>query len=392
MPKRNPPRPPPPPAGADPVGRDRLRPVAAFLRPLLLGAPRRHGRLTLWPLRRPDPTRVGGPPAPPPFLLLAEALAAGEVRVTEAGGPGGAGRLRVRSRSAAPVLVLLGELLRGARQDRAATASVLVPPHAELALDVARVDVEARDERPPARRRGGGVPPVRSESLLARALRRELARQGTAARARHGRRAADPARLREAVARRLAAEGVDAPTRSAAALRGRHAGALAVARRAFPPQPAQVGFVAAVDGVVVGLEALGRPDELAAALPALVESYALDALAPPGAVGDVARRPPVGEVGPRPDTALAPGRFESPEPFLAAVQAARGEAAPSPGAGEDWRLASRAVRAAALVVDDAVVHVAAFPVGGESHGAAGGEAHGAPGDPTRGAGDPGRYS
>lgn len=349
------------PPGAGGAGAPSPSPLRTLLAPLRLGPPAVHRGLTLWPLRLPRPEEAPAPPAPPPSLLLGEALASGDAVLTEASASGRVGRVRLENRSAEAVVVLFGELLRGAKQDRTATASFRVPAFAAAELDVACVE-EGRWDPCGVAAHAGLWRFARSEALLPQALRRGLERRVAEARGRHGRFVADQDALWGVVGARLAREGVAAPTGSVAALRRHHAGALAAARRAFVPQPEQVGFVAAIGSAVVGLEVLGRPEEFAAALPSLVEAYVLDALAAPGphgAAGGLAGvRPPA---PPRPDAALAPGRFEAPEPFLSALQTAPGDAVPSLGEGQDWRFASRSVRACALVLGDAVVHASGFP-------------------------------
>ena len=341
-----------------PGGREHASPVHALRGALRLGPPRQHGPLTLWPLLCARSARPPLARRAPPCLLLAEALYAGQAEVSELRPRPIVDRLRVVNRARWPLLILFGEMLRGARQDRVATASFLVPARREAEIGVACVEAG----RWGSGRAGPGAEPerlARSESLLAQALRCRLEQGLRVARLACGGFAADQTDLWQAVAARLAREGVMAPTGTAAALRTRHAAWLAGARRAFPPQADQRGFVAAIGSAVAGLEVLGGVQELAAALPALVEAYALDA----GAARSEAEEPP--RRAPRPDVLLAaaggPARFEAPEPFLSALLQTEVRAAPSGAAGEDWRLLSPRVRGCALTLGEAVMHLSAFP-------------------------------
>jgi len=70
---------------------------------------------------------VHGPSAPGPVpLTLQEALANGSVRVNETGN---VNELEVENRGAAEVFIQSGEIVKGGRQDRALTASLILPPH-----------------------------------------------------------------------------------------------------------------------------------------------------------------------------------------------------------------------------------------------------------------------
>ncbi len=80
-----------------------------LLKGLRRGEPRTTGPLTLVPL-------FGGRPAPA-YVLAEDAIASGTLEVGELGG-GVVPRLAVRNRGSEPVLILEGEHLSGARQDR----------------------------------------------------------------------------------------------------------------------------------------------------------------------------------------------------------------------------------------------------------------------------------
>src|SRR5947207_916214 len=67
----------------------------------------------------------GSAPGPVP-LTLQEALANGSVRVNETGN---VNEPEVENRGAAEVFIQAGEIVKGGRQDRALTASLILPPH-----------------------------------------------------------------------------------------------------------------------------------------------------------------------------------------------------------------------------------------------------------------------
>ena len=88
-----------------------------------------HGPLHLFPLVSGSSTEDG-------LALLAEALEDESVRAEELNEGGSVPELRVVNRGSAPVLILEGDELIGAKQNRVVNSSVLVPAGAELILPV----------------------------------------------------------------------------------------------------------------------------------------------------------------------------------------------------------------------------------------------------------------
>src|SRR5262249_27189039 len=92
--------------------------VQALPRSLGVGEPIHSGPLGLVPI-------FGGRPAPE-YDLAAEAMKADTLRVAESR-DGGVARIEALNRGRRPVLLIEGELLDGAAQDRVLNVSVLLP-------------------------------------------------------------------------------------------------------------------------------------------------------------------------------------------------------------------------------------------------------------------------
>src|SRR5687768_1685391 len=106
----------------------------ALLRALELGIPiplSAHG-LALVPIHRKDPSSLAA-------SLLAEALGHGEAMVTEVG-QGQVNTVRVEHRGLAPLLLLDGEEVIGAKQNRVFNASFLVAPGSTVEVPVSCVE------------------------------------------------------------------------------------------------------------------------------------------------------------------------------------------------------------------------------------------------------------
>jgi len=308
-------------------------PVSELLGCVHLAPRQSHKSLGLWPVVLPEGTQPPGPD----YVLLADALAAGTLRVEEVGG-GSVPKVRATNRGAKPVLFLFGEEIVGAKQNRAANASFLIAPHSTEVVDVSCVEAGRWDSQ----HRGGFAP---SSVVLGSRLR-----EGMAARVAHARRAgagfdASQGEVWRDIDQVMAFSGTRSPTSAYADVRRDRASELDDLCAAFRCVPRQVGFVATVGDVVTGVELIGRPEVFARAFDRLLRAHAVDATI-------------AGLVRGRKHGATSP--FAAPEDLLEALRQAEWMRGPSLGMGEDARLQSETLTGCALLCGG-VVHLTAFP-------------------------------
>ena len=98
--------------------------IIAALDQLELGSPITAANLTMYPLLLPEESAPG-------YLTLDEALAAGLASVTEVSESGSVPELLVKNGAAKPVLILDGEELVGAKQNRIVNLTILVAAAAD---------------------------------------------------------------------------------------------------------------------------------------------------------------------------------------------------------------------------------------------------------------------
>jgi hypothetical protein len=115
----------------------------------------------------------------------------------------------------------------------------------------------------------------------------------------------------------------------------------------FKPHPGQVGFIAAIDGKIIGCDIFGPKSVIPKVYAKLLRGYILDAL----------DRALVGDKASPPRKALTP---EEVGRFLKKVAQCKKEEFKSVGEGHDVRLGSRSLNGFALVNNGEVIHVAAF--------------------------------
>jgi len=312
-----------------------LSPIAELLGRLALAPRQTHKALTLWPLvLREDALAFDGPV----YVPLSRALEDGTLQIDELDKGGSVPLVRVSNRGAHDVLFLFGEEIRGAKQNRIANASFLVPARSDLEIDVSCVEQGRWGRR-------GQAGFAASREIVSQGMRRKMSRSVSESRRRGGRFDANQSEVWQEIGSRLSQSHTTSATDSYEDyVRSRRAD-LAELLAAFRPLERQVGFLALIADEIIGLEAIGRPEVFAEQFEGLVRSYAVDAIDPPR--------------GPRVHERRAPGA-ESPEAFLAALGRAPAERAPSLGLGDDLRIEGEGVAGCALVAGP-VIHLTAFP-------------------------------
>lgn len=305
-------------------------PWLARLAGLTLGTPRRHGSLCVYPL-------LGANQGTNTYCLLEDALLAGTLTVEETEMGGTVPTLRLTNTGAERVLLLDGEELVGAKQNRIVNTSVLVDAHTTLSLPVTCVEA-GRWRQDTAQFASGG------SHYNARGRQKKVA-EVSASLARSGRAEANQDRVWSDISDKLSRMAVPAPTNALHEVTRTYAGDLETYQNALgTSEPGQVGALFALGRDLVGLDCFDQARTLAALLPKLVASYALDALeertseaAPPVPVAaDWLTR-------------------------LAEAEAVRHAAV---GLGEDLRLSGPHVAGAALEFGGAALHLSAFAASG----------------------------
>jgi hypothetical protein len=298
---------------------------------LNIGAPAGAAGLTLLP--------VSGTEPGPGYLTAAQASAQGTLSIGELGG-GQVPQLVVRNLGDLPMLLLDGEHLEGAMQDRVLNVSVLAAPRHDTVIPVSCVE----------RGRWGTVGAqtgfVVGDDIAYTELRAMKARSVSLAQRLAERRDADQGEVWNDVERKRAQIGAQASRtgKMRDAYDDRRADVERI-RAAFPaPAHGQTGVLAVTDRHVLALDLFDRPETLASVWDRLVRGYAVDALT-------------VSEPPERSDDEQAA------HGFLALVGAPDNEVTSHEGVGLgiDVLITSPTTVTNALTWDDAVIHLAAFP-------------------------------
>jgi hypothetical protein len=232
-----------------------------------------------------------------------------------------------------PVLVLDGEELIGAKQNRTANVTILAPAGKTLRVPVTCVEAGRWRDQGRAFATSPQVHFSRGRASKMASVSGSLRRTGT--------HQANQGEVWDEIANKCDRMGVQAPTSAMQDVYETHRTRVEDYVGAFQAEPEQTGAVFAIGEKIEGLELFDCQPTLAEMLPKLIRSYAIDAVESIGAQ----RCNPTAESAGVFLGRLLSGEFET----YAAV-----------GEGTEVRLSAPGVIAGGLVAEGRVVHLAAF--------------------------------
>jgi hypothetical protein len=269
------------------------------------------------------------------YLTLDEAIAGGWAEITEVSDAGQVSELKVVVKGNKAVLLVDGEELIGAKQNRVLNLTILVPAPSTTPIPVSCVE----SGRWRHRSRAFESSP-RAQFAEGRAAR---VQEVTGSLLGVGHRQSNQGEVWNLIAKKSARFGAISDTAAMSAVFEKVGGSLEGFVAAFPPVEHQVGAVFVIHGQPVGLELFDAASTWRKLSPKLVRSYAMDAL-------DHAR-----------DAAGPMASPDLPNQFAGAVASSPTAAFPAAGEGQDVRLTGAAIAGAALVARGRAVHISAFP-------------------------------
>jgi hypothetical protein len=204
------------------------------------------------------------------YVVLDEALAREWVEITESSDAGQVPELKVVNRGDLAVLLLDGEELLGAKQNRVLNLTILVPPRHSSIIPVSCVE-SGRWRRTS----NSFISAPRTQFAEGRAAKM---RQVTSSLLASGVRRSDQQAVWSVIAEKSSRLGAVSETAAMSAMYEQVGHSLEDFVAAFPPVDRQVGAVFHVNGRLAGLELFDAPSTWRKLSPKLVRSSALDAL------------------------------------------------------------------------------------------------------------------
>ena len=301
--------------------------IDAF-RSVTFGRERRFRNLTVIPIFREEE-------GCPDYVTLDEALRKGWAEITEVSDGGQVSELKIIVNGAAPVLLIDGEELIGAKQNRVLNLTILAPAQCATVIPVSCVESGRW-------RRTSKSFSSSSRTQFAEGRAAKM-RQVTASLSTGGHRASDQHDVWCRIAEKSDRLNAPSDTSAMSAMFEKVSIGLDEFVSAFTPLERQVGAVFYINDEPAGLELFDAGDTWRKLSGKLVRSFAVDAIERQGS-------PP------------AP-RLPAPAVFVAAIASSAASSFAAAGEGDDVRFSGASIAAAALVARGRVIHLSAFPVG-----------------------------
>ena len=269
------------------------------------------------------------------YRTLGEALAAAEVAITEISASGSVPELMVVNRGDHPVLLIDGEELAGAKQNRVLNTSILLKETSQTRIPVSCTEQGRWAYASKNFSESGNVMAYKSRSRKARSVHDELEKSGT----HHS----NQGEVWEGIAELQAKAGSHSPTSAMHDIFKAREEDLRQCDDIFKPVPNQVGILVFIAGQPAGVDLVSLHPAYARLHPKLVRSYTLEGLLD-------SRK-----------TTVAPETIpDRARQFLDEIGAADEHPFPSVGHGADHRFKGKALAGSVLVHQNEVIHAAFF--------------------------------
>lgn len=304
----------------------------AMLLTLRVGEPGEFRNLKVFPIFSSYPVVNG-------YTLLDDAVKTGKFVVKEVSEAGSVPNLKVINQLDEDVLILDGEALVGAKQNRIVNTTIIIGKMKEVVIPVSCVE-QGRWRYSRSNFRSGDAP-------LYSALRMKKSRSVTESLRADMSFRADQNEIWDDIAEKSVRFSVNSDTHDMHDIYKDREEELKKYEESFNPEPGQTGFVAVINNEVVGCDIFGRKNILPRVYKKLLKGYILDALD-----RNVKNRETASK---KEDNAK-----EKAELFLDGLKTVRKEVFKSAGEGEDIRLEDKNSSGFALVHNNNVIHIAAF--------------------------------
>jgi hypothetical protein len=300
--------------------------ITQSIEALIIGRPRVAEKLIMIPLTR-------GALQPRTYKVLEEAISDETASVSEVSEGGSVPNLLFENKAPQPVLLIDGDTLMGAKQNRTLNLSILIPAGARIEIPVSCVEAgrwsrTSRHFSPSA------------DHMYASGRARMMHDVHRSLDAGHGPRA-DQQGVWGDIDRKMGRMGVRSRTRTMTDIYEQRGCSLDTMVGQLTPAPDQVGAIFIVRDRIAGLELFDHPETLALKLPKLVRSYGLDAIDE--------------------SAGSEPCSIPTSERFLQGISSAQRSDDPAVGQGVHTRLQGAGLIGSALVMDGHLIRLSAFP-------------------------------
>jgi len=275
------------------------------------------------------------------YLTLDEALSLGLISVTEVDSSGSVPELVVKNKSDRKILILDGEELVGAKQNRIVNTTILFAEKSSQVIPVSCVEQDRWTYTSQEFSSKSRAMPSFMRAKKARKVHESVRRSGKFT--------ADQHEIWDDINQFSSRMDAASPSMEMGAIFDEKRDEIKDYAEKFRTVPGQVGGVFAINGNIVGLDSFGKSDTFAKLHEKLVESYVLDALD---------RRHRSTDKKASTDSVVA---------LLGSIRKASIEVNNGVSLGTDVRISNRDLNGFALVYEDEPVHLSVFAQEAEQH-------------------------
>lgn len=311
-----------------------------YLQSIHFGEVQTFKNLTVIPLLSVAPEGVA-------YLTLKEVLAQKTLTITELDEGGSVPELKAQNKSPSFILMLDGEQIEGAKQNRILNTSILMKHQSELVIPVSCTEQgrwHYETEQGESNHEGkkfkdaANIMPSKMRLDNKQAVSKSLKQSGEAR--------SNQSSIWKGVAEYQEKAQVPSETKALQDVYKAKETAINQYINAFKVQPNQKGLLVLIHGKVVGFDIVSRASAYSVLHPKLISSYAMDAMTTPSH-----RKMKKGEA------VLPPVQAKA---FLETIKTVKGERFPSVDQGESYRYEDSKVVGSALVHEDVVIHTSFF--------------------------------
>ena len=268
------------------------------------------------------------------YLLLDEALAGGLIEVVEVDKEGSVPELKVINKSPRMVLILDGEELVGAKQNRIVNTSILIQGNYTIVIPVSCVEQGRWSYDSPRF--------FSQERMMSSGLRAMKSEQVNYSVRVSGEYRSDQGAIWNEISEKAVRREATSSSMAMANIYEKDMPSIQEYASYFRLIDSQVGAVFMINDKVVGMDGFGNSDSFSKIFNKLIKSYALDA---------------IDWFDPEKECKGLKGEVTK---FMKASRAARVESHESVGLGVDYRMESRKITGFSLVFDNQILHLSVF--------------------------------
>ena len=316
--------------------------IEATLNDVKLGEPQHYRNMSVFPLLFSGKSKLE-------YTMLRKALKQEHIIITEISENGSVPELKLFNMSESYILLLDGEELEGAKQNRVLNTTILVYPKSELKVPVSCTE-QGRWNRVSAAFHDS------EKIMFSRARGNKMSRVHQSLKYGEGYRS-DQSEVWKDISDLQSKRNIHSPTSAMKDIYDKEKDNLDDFLKAFPVIGGQCGIIVGLGGHVVGLEYLSSSDCYLDVHSQLIESYTMDALDEIFSKVSTLKEGEFRQVGQKVRQELT---IEETQRFLEQIWSASQETFRSAAAGTDVRLESEHLVGSGLVEGEELIHLSAF--------------------------------